>query len=594
MTTGPTSPHTFGNEEHLPRVPVPTLADTCRRFLEWSAPLLSAGQRAATEQAVREFLAPDSPAHELQAALEAYGRRPDVAGWLDDFWAYRYLGRRDRIALNANYFFLFHDAGEDQATRAAGLVAAALDYKLRLDDEEIPPAVVRGRPQSMVQNKFLFSATRVPGVELDSVRAPYSAEHPGPASARHVVVFHRSTPFRLDVLDADGRPYDREDLAAALQTIMKDGAFLDDPSTAAGHLTTMARAEWAAARADLIDAAPGNAAALEDIESALFCVSLDEDAGMSSLEACNKLLHGDSGNRWFDKSFSFVVFDDGWAGINVEHCWLDGTTILSFLDTLHDGPLTRQAVRGVPAVAPIELTMDDALRRTAREAAESFEAYAMATASASISFEDFGSSKIKELGMSPDAFVQMAYQLAHRRAKGMTGATYESIATRQYRHGRTEAMRVVTPEVLAFVSTMDDPAASADGRRAAFRTAAEKHVARARECQAGGAPEQHLWELQLLAKRGGATTFPALYDSPGWLVMRDDYLSTSSAPSVNVEYFGFGSTSQQCIGVAYVLLPDNLNVYLSTPRIVGGQLHTFLDELSTAVRELRELLKTLD
>jgi carnitine O-acetyltransferase len=595
VTTGQTtSSRTFGNEDDLPRVPVPALEDTCRRLLEWSAPLLTAEQLAATERAVADFLAPDSPAHELQATLEAYDRRPDVASWLDDFWAYRYLGRRDRIALNANYFFLFHDTGEDQATRAAGLVASAVDYKLRLDDEQIPPAVVRGRPQSMVQNKFLFSATRVPGAELDTVRAPYSAEHPGPATARHVVVFHRSTPFRLDVLDPDGRPYDREDLAVALQTIMKDGSFLDDPSTAAGHLTTMARAEWAATRADLIGAAPGNAAALEDVESALFCVCLDEDAGMSSLEASNKLLHGDSGNRWFDKSFSFVVFEDGWAGINVEHCWLDGTTILSFLDTLHDEPRTRQAVRGVPAVAPIELTMDDALRRTAREAAESFEAYAMATASAAFSFADFGSSTIKKLGMSPDAFVQLAYQLAHRRAKGLTGATYESIATRQYRHGRTEAMRVVTPEVLAFVSTMDDPAASADDRRSAFHAAARKHVARAKESQAGAAPEQHLWELQMIAKRGGATSFPALYDSPGWLVMRDDYLSTSSAPSVNVQYFGFGSTSEQCIGVAYVLLPDNLNVYLSTPRIVGGQMHKFLNELGDAVRELRGLLAPLD
>ena len=76
--------------------------------------------------------------------------------------------------------------------------------------------------------------------------------------------------------------------------------------------------------------------------------------------------------------------------------------------------------------------------------------------------------------------------------------------------------------------------------------------------------------------------------------MRDDYLSTSSAPSVNIQYFGFGSTSPQCIGVAYVLLPDNLNIYLSTPRHVGGQMHAFLEELRDAVKELRELLTPLD
>jgi carnitine O-acetyltransferase len=587
-TSQETSTRTFGNEEHLPRVPVPTLADTCQRFLEWSAPLLTDDQRADTEKAVDAFLAPGSPAHELQAALEGYDRRPDVASWLDDFWAHRYLGRRDRIALNANFFFLFHDSGEDQVTRAAGLAAAAVDYKLRLDDEEIPAATQRGQALSMVQNKFLFSATRVPGAVQDTVRAPYGAG--APADARHVVVFHRATPYRLDVLAEDGMPYDRADIAAALRAIVESGAAPADPLTAAGHLTTMARADWAASRQALLAAAPANAAALEDIENALFCLCLEDDSPADAKQACDQLLAGNSGNRWFDKSFSLVVFADGTAGINVEHCALDGTTILSFVDTLFGSPVPRPVTRGLPAVTPIELTLDDALRGTARAAAESFAAYAAATATIPVSFADFGSGRAKQLGMSPDAFVQLAYQLAHRRAKGMTGATYESIATRQFRHGRTEAMRVVTPEVLTFVSTMDDAGASRERRREACQAAAAAHVARAKQCQAGEAPEQHLWELQMLAERSGLPEPAALYDSPGWLVMRDDYLSTSSAPSKNVQYFGFGSTSPQCIGVAYVLLPDHLNIYLSTPRHVAGQMERFAAELTTAVAELQELL----
>ena len=585
-----TSSHTFANEDQLPRVPVPTLTQTCQRFLEWSAPLLTDEQRATTEQAVAEFLAPESPAHELQAALESFDRRAGVASWLDDFWAARYLGRRDRIALNANFFFLFHDSGEDQVARAAGLVGAAVDYKLRLDDEEIPPVELRGRPQSMVQNKFLFSSTRIPGAVQDTVRAPYSADHPEAASASHIVVFHRSTPFRLDVLDPDGQPYDREDIAGALRTIMKTGTVLDDPSAAPGHLTTMARAEWAASRQALIDVGPGNAAALEEIETALFCLCLEDVSPAGTQEACDQLLHGDSGNRWFDKSFSLIVFADGTAGINVEHCELDGTTILSFVDTLLGASPLRATTRGLPEITPVELTLDDALRQTAHAAAESFADYARATATRTVSFADFGSTRAKQLGMSPDAFVQMAYQLAHRRAKGMTGATYESIATRQYRHGRTEAMRVVTPEALTFVSTMDDPAADRAARRAAFEAAAAAHVARAKECQAGDAPEQHLWELQLLAQRTGIPEPLALYESPGWLVMRDDYLSTSSAPSKNIQFFGFGSTSPQCIGVAYVLLPDHLNLYLSTPSHVAEQMHDFARELTAAMAELQALL----
>lgn len=82
----------------------------------------------------------------------------------------------------------------------------------------------------------------------------------------------------------------------------------------------------------------------------------------------------------------------------------------------------------------------------------------------------------------------------------------------------------------------------------------------------------------------------SFYDSPGWIITRDDYLSTSSAPSANIEYFGFGCTSQKCIGVAYVLLPDRWNLYLATPKSVAAQMHDFATHLRTAVAELQELL----
>ncbi|NDU77104.1 choline/carnitine O-acyltransferase [Actinomadura sp. DSM 109109] len=589
------SPRTFGSEESLPRVPLPTLDATCARFLEWCAPLLTAGELARTESAVAGFARPDGPGRRLHAALERYDAGEGVHSWLDTFWPYRYLGRRDRIALNANFFFLFKESPEGQAERAAGLIAGALDYKLRLDREEIPPVVQRGRPLSMAQNRFLFSTTRIPGAEQDTVRAPYTAEWPGPSDARHIVVLFRGAMVRMDVLGPDGRPHTLEELREGLAAVMKAEAA---PGPSAGHLTTKARAEWAASREALL--AQGNAEALDAVETALFCVCLEDFVPRNTLDACDHLLHGDSANRWFDKAVSFVVFGDGTAGVNVEHCGLDGTTILSFVDEVLGTPPETLSKRsgarpqGLPAVEPIQFTLDEALRRDIDAAAQAFAAYGAATATTTVSFDDFGTDHIKRLKMSPDAFVQMAYQLAHKRAKGRVGATYESIATRQYRHGRTEAMRVVTPEVLRFVEAMDDPAAGPAARRDAFRAAADAHVRRARDCQEGRAPEQHLWELQLIQKRRGAelgVTEPLpLFESPGWLVMRDDHLSTSSAPSVNIRYFGFGSTSEQCIGVAYVLLPGRFNVYLSTPRPVADAMAEFAVRLREAVGELRDLL----
>ncbi|RZS30352.1 carnitine O-acetyltransferase [Herbihabitans rhizosphaerae] len=585
------STRTFGNEDHLPRVPLPSVADSCARFLEWCAPLLSAEQLAETERAVERFLAEDSPAHELQAELARYDGS-GVRSWLDTFWPARYLGRRDRIALNANFFFLFKDSELGQVPRAALLTAAAARYKVQLDGENVPPILQRGQAQTMEQNKFLFSTTRIPGADQDTVRAPYGDEWPGPSPARHIVVFLRGNMFRMDVLGEDGTPYTLDDLEAGLHAIMKTGAARAD--TPVGHLTTKARAEWAASRQALIDSGPRNAEALDTIESALFCVCLEDFAPTDDLHMCDQLLHGDSGNRWFDKAVSFVVFADGRAGINIEHCELDGTTILSFTDAVLGTTAEQYAElaepHGLPAIEPIEFALDDQQRADIGSAAAAFAEFAENTVSRVLSFTEFGANRAKQLGMSPDGFVQMAYQLAHKRAKGTVGATYESIATRQYQGGRTEAMRVVTPESVRFVETMDDPAADAATRKAAFVAAAAKHVSRAKECQRGDAPEQHLWELQLIAKRRGEDPGLALYESPGWTVMRDDYLSTSSAPSVNIQYFGFGSTSSQCIGIAYVLLPDRFTIYLSTPRPVADGMHRFADELTAAITELEALL----
>ncbi|WP_329522007.1 choline/carnitine O-acyltransferase [Spirillospora sp. NBC_01491] len=594
---------TFGHEAGLPRVPLPALEESCERFVAWCEPLLTPDEVAATKAEVASFLRPDGPGRRLHAALRDYDATEGVQSWLDTFWPYRYLGRRDRIAVNANFFFLFRDAGLQQAERAASLISAAVGYKLRLDEERVPPVVQRGRPLSMEQNKALFSSTRIPGAVQDTVRGPYSREWPGPSRERHIVVFFRGTMFRFEVLGPDGRPHTPDELVAGLRAVMKDGATRAPTDTSVGHLTTKARAEWAADREALLAAHPGNAAALDTVERALFCVCLEDLAPRDTLEASDHLLHGDSGNRWFDKAVSLIVFADGSAGVNIEHCGLDGTTVLSFVDAvLGEAPAAVSAASGapgwpggtVPAVAPIRFGLDDDLRDSVRGAAEAFADYAAGTATTTVSFDDFGGDRAKELRTSPDAFAQMAYQLAHQRAKGRIGATYESIATRQYRNGRTEAMRVVTPEVLRFVAAMDDPGADAATRTAAFRAAAAAHVERARDCQSGRAPEQHLWELQLIQKRRGeelgVTAEPALYRSPGWLVMRDDYLSTSSAPSAGIQYFGFGATSERCIGVAYVLLPDRLNVYLSTPLPVADAMHAFADRLREAVRELHDLL----
>lgn len=580
---------TFDFDDRLPRLPIPTLDETCKRFLERCAPLLTAEQLAVTEAAVEEFLAPDSPARMWQEEIERFDRMPGVHSWLDAFWASRHLGYRDSIAFNANSFFLFTDSEHGQFERAAELISRTAAYKLELDAELVSPVVLRGRRQSMYQNRYLFGTTRIPGIECDSVRSAYNAGEPGPSTASHIVVLFRRHAFRLDIIADDGTPYSVQDVMAGLDAIKAtDAAVTPSP----GALTTTSRVTWATARQALIEDSD-NAAGLETIETALFCVALEDFVPEDERAACRQLMHGDGGNRWYDKALTFIVFADGRGGLNIEESGLDGTTVASFCDAVLGGSTTISAEKTgrVPAVSPIEFHLNHYLQKEIRQASADFSRQVDETVTEVVTIGDFGSDTAKRLGVSPDALVQTAFQLAHQRSRGFLGSTYESVAVRHYRNGRTEALRAVTSEVVRFVALMDDPTATAGARAEALRAAVEAHVANTRDCQAGRAPERHLVELQRIQRHCGDDAL-ALYESPGWKILRDDYLSTSSVSSANVRFFGFGPISTRCIGIGYTLQSGRLDIHLSAFRETEQQMQRFALVMSAVISELSDLLKT--
>ena len=68
-----------------------------------------------------------------------------------------------------------------------------------------------------------------------------------------------------------------------------------------------------------------------------------------------------------------------------------------------------------------------------------------------LEFKGYGKNFITSHGFSPDAFVQMAFQAAYFGLYGRIECTYEPAMTKAFLHGRTEAIRTVQPESVAFV-----------------------------------------------------------------------------------------------------------------------------------------------
>ena len=89
-------------------------------------------------------------------------------------------------------------------------------------------------------------------------------------------------------------------------------------------------------RAALFEVHPQNKELLDRIETSLFALCLDDSSPNTLDERFRDILHGDGKNRWFDKSFQFIVGRNGRFGVNGEHSGLDGYPVHRLIRFIYD------------------------------------------------------------------------------------------------------------------------------------------------------------------------------------------------------------------------------------------------------------------
>lgn len=102
--------------------------------------------------------------------------------------------------------------------------------------------------------------------------------------------------------------------------------------------------------------------------------------------------------------------------------------------------------------------------------------------------------------MSPDAFIQMAFQLAYFRQYKKFCLTYEPAMTRHFRKGRTETVRSCTQESSAWAKSMDTDSFSRNEKLEMFKTACQKHQKNSLDAMYGNGVDRHLFALQVAAQ----------------------------------------------------------------------------------------------
>jgi carnitine O-acetyltransferase len=78
---------TFAAQDKLPKLPIPDLESTCKKYLAALDPLQTAREHAESERAVAEFLRSDGP--ELQEKLKQYSQ--GKSSYIEQFCEYQPL-----------------------------------------------------------------------------------------------------------------------------------------------------------------------------------------------------------------------------------------------------------------------------------------------------------------------------------------------------------------------------------------------------------------------------------------------------------------------------------------------------------------------
>lgn len=574
-------------EASLPRLPVPSLAETGARYLKSVHPLLSAEEYARTAKAVETFVRPGGEGEPLQARLLARAADPkQPPNWLYEWWNQAaYLAYRDPVVPYVSYFYSYRDdrARRNPASRAAAIVTSVLDFKKAVDARDLEPEYLRKEPMAMLSYQYMFNTTRMPARPAD-----YPAQFP-PQENQHIAVLRKNAVYKLPT-HVDGKQLTTAEFALQFKRILE----ATDKGPAAppvGVLTGVNRDIWTDARAALEAASPANKAVLNVLDSSSFVVCLDAAAPITLEERAHQFWHGDGRNRWFDKPLQFIINDNGTAGFMGEHSMMDGTPTHRLNDQVNRLITTNALDYSNPAVRPnlgaperFDFVVNGSLTTTLAEAEKLFDATFAEHELAVQAFQAYGKGLIKKFGCSPDAYVQMLIQLAYFKMYGTNRPTYESASTRRFQLGRTETARTVSDDSVAFCRAMTDPAVPRAEVVSKLRAALAAHVKYVSDASVGHGVDRHLFGLKKTLTPG--EPLPALYQDPAYAYSGSWYISSSQLSSEYFNGYGWSQVIDDGFGIAYMINEESLQFNIVCKKLGAQRMSYYLNEAALEMKEL--------
>ncbi|XP_034050102.1 choline O-acetyltransferase-like [Thalassophryne amazonica] len=591
----------------LPKVPVPPLKQTLDMYLKSIQHLVEEEQFKKTKAIVEKFGAPGGVGEILQKKL--LERRDRTTNWVYDYWLEdMYLNNRLPLPVNSSPVMVFprqmFGDRKDALRFAARLIRGVLAYKALIDARALPVDFARGQlagtPLCMEQHYSLFTSYRFPGLKRDMLNVRMNETS---SELEHVIITRKNQFFAMDVI-ANGKQLNEIEIFSQLEKIMTMADNAKERQPPVGILTSDGRTEWAQAR-ETLTKEPINRASLVLIESCVCVVCLDEPCSseLSDTTRALLMLHGggrekNGANRWYDKSMQFVVGLDGMCGVVCEHSAFEGIVLeqcseylMEYIPGSPAKSATSSTVRELPSPRRLFWKWNPPLQRLLAASASRLQRLVDNLDMDVFNFKVHGKEFIKKQKMSPDAYIQVALQLAFYKCNGRLVHTYESASIRRFQKGRVDNIRSATAEALAFVKSMTDEAATlADSEKMKrLRDAINAQTNYTIAAITGMAIDNHLLGLLKISKELNMEK-PEIFSDQTYVDSNQFIFSTSQVPTTEEMFCCYGPVVPNGYGACYNPQPDHIVFCVSSFReSTETSSAVFIKELKRGLLDIRDL-----
>lgn len=617
--------------------------------------------------------------HELDA------RSPH--NWLDDnIWTnHAYLSWRAPLLINSNWWLSFNNdpsipesvlrgdtrSGIEpwQVRRAACILHRVLDWRARMVNQHPDPDTTRTGVWLLTSTEKMFNTCRLPraGADVLATRNPIS-EH-----AQDIMLMLYDFVYTVRVCEDDRTPLPVQTIEDRIRAVVLDVIKRIESGESAvpvGVLTSDDRDRWAENYQHLLSLSPINASTFRAINESIMALSLDHYTAMPShyptptspsssqsshtsipaLDSDAEIhahLHNtrsppQARNRFFDKSLTLSLERNTRAGAMGEHAPVDALVpsivfdygVVAGIDSsAFSEPVPRALTLEEDRVSDdkkgwtrLDWVTDEWIEAQIREAEGRARASINNSEAGILEFGEYGADWISSIArLPPDAYTQLALQLAWYRSRGFLTATYETALTRMFNAGRTECVRSASVEGLDFVQAAKEWGHGAEyvvegGQHEVeprallplLQRAIQTHARRTREAATGRGIDRHLLGLKLMLEEfpvdtsisasssldspsSSSPTDPPqkrthpLFTDPLFSRSQEWKLSTSGLSAGDqFRGTGFGAGWEDGYGINYLIAPDRIKFCVeskfSSPLTSTNK---FKQHIADALRDMR-------